>query len=234
VLPPEPSSRLLTFLKAFSSQNIHPPHGYYEKFVKKFILTANYEEKIKILNKHGAILSKNDFLKYFKIFSTESVESGEEDDRFNVLCKLMFDLEFYGVTFDNKSKINYLLREDERDSLLPILNHSKYPYTMLDFEEDEVRRRAWQERLYYDLYNGHVVSIELVCEDSADFLENIKILSDFKNLKNVNLLFFHFRDFESVKDSLIMKKSIQILSRGKIYILGNNSPYFSHLLFPKF
>ncbi|MHA1932969.1 MAG: hypothetical protein ACW96X_10535 [Promethearchaeota archaeon] len=207
VLPLEPSSRLLVFLRAFTSQQIFPVRGYYEKFVKEFITTAKYKEKLSILKEHGVILSKNDFLKYFKIFSSEKVEVDEEDDRFNVLANLVFDLEFYGFTFDNTSKINYLLRESERESLLYFLNRSKYPYTMLNFEEDEVRRRVWQEKLYYDLYNGHVGSIELICENPTKFLKNIDRLKIFKNLKFLTIIFSQNISF-SLIEKLLVKPNI--------------------------
>jgi len=225
VEPLEPSNRLLTFLKAFCSQQVFPIRGYYEKFVKEFMITAKYKEKIKILNKHGAILRKDDFLGYFKKFSSGSGEGYEENDRFNVLSVLILDLEFYGILFDNASKINYLLRKVEQDSLQNILNHSKYPYIMMDFEEDEVRRRVWQEKLYYDLYDGHVVSIELICENPEEFLDNIQKLNVFKNLVFVNVLFFHYRDYESIKSNLTSLHHNKV----KIYIFDDSSPYLKQL-----
>jgi len=96
---------------------------------------------------------------------------------------------------------------------------------MLDFEEDGVRRRAWQERLYFDLYSGHVVSIELVCEDSTDFLDDVKILSNFKSLESINLLFFNFRDYENIRANLTSLYHNKL----KIYALDGKSPYFRQI-----
>jgi len=139
----------------------------------------------------------------------------------------MFNLEFYGVNFDNISKVNYLVRENEGDTIIGIFNHSMYPYIRSYFDDDEIRRRAWQKKLYYDVSKGHIVSIELICEDfnNKEFIDNMRRLENFTNLENLNILFSRTSDYEYMKHKLANLHSYKI----KIYVLDQNFPYLSQI-----
>ena len=222
VIPLEPSSLLLDFLRYLSIHKILPAREYYERLVKKLMLEGSYKERRKVVNRHIDILTKGELFSYFNHVLQEN---NIEEERFRLLDILTNELEFHGEIFDNTRIVNNLLRRDEQNYFLSILNNSKYLYIREDFEADEVRRRAWQEKLYYDLFKGHVVSIELLCEDNhKEFLDNMKKLEKFPKLENLNILFSRTSDYESLRYDLPLH-----LDNVKIYVFDHSFPYLSQI-----
>ena len=199
-----------------------PAREYYERLVKKLMLEGSYKERRKVVNRHIDILTKGELFSYFNHVLQEN---NIEEERFRLLDILTNELEFHGEIFDNTRIVNNLLRRDEQNYFLSILNNSKYLYIREDFEADEVRRRAWQEKLYYDLFKGHVVSIELLCEDNhKEFLDNMKKLEKFPKLENLNILFSRTSDYESLRYDLPLH-----LDNVKIYVFDHSFPYLSQI-----
>lgn len=98
---------------------------------------------------------------------------------------------------------------------------SQYPYVKLDFQADEVRRRVWEGKLYYEFFEGHIMSIELLCDvhNLLNFYENLRKLKSFKELKHVNFLFFCKYEYSLTKISLL-KTSAEVI---KVYEFFNDS-----------
>ena len=221
-LPLETSKLLFYFLKTLSLQNFLPAH----RHVKKILIKGSYKERRKFFSRHIGIFTKNELMTYFNLYSSEDPKDEEDEEKFRVLDILMDLLEwYYGEYFDMDSKLNNLLREDERANFSYIITNSNYPYKRSYFNDDEVRRRAWQEKLYYDLFKGHVDSIELICEDNhKEFLDKIKRLENFPKLENLNILFSRTKDYESLRHNLPLH-----LDNVKIYIFDHSFPYLSQI-----
>lgn len=216
------SKLILPFLRAFYIQNADLFNDHYRKLVKELMLTENFTEKKKILE-HSDILSEEDLTYLLYELKAIEVEEDEKDIKFSVLNTIMSDLLFaYEANFNLSEIVRTLLYEEEQEDILDIFNASKYPYEKLDFQADIVRRRFWRKRLYYEFHEGHVMDIELLCdnENLPDFYKNLEKLISFKRLRSINLLFFCEYDFDLVKDTLLSTAADKI----KLYEFFEDSP----------
>ncbi len=216
----ESSKLLLPFLRAL---HVSPAINHYRELVKRLILTENFTEKKKILEDHSDILSEEDLICLLNELKAIEVEEDEKDMKFSVLNTIMSELLFeYEANFNLSDIVRTLLYEEEQKDLLDIFNASEYPYEKLDFQADSVRRRFWQKRLYYEFHEGHVMDIELLCdnENFPNFYKNLEKLKSFKRLRCINLLFFCEYDFDLVKDTLLSTAADKI----KLYEFFEDSP----------
>ena len=216
------SKLILPFLRAFYIQNADLFNEHYRKLVKELMLTKNFTEKKKILE-HSDILSEEDLTCLLYELKVIEVEEDEKDMKFSVLNTIMSELLFaWHANFNLSEIVRTLLYEEEQEDLLDIFNASKYPYEKLDFQADSVRRRFWQKKLYYEFFEGHVMDIELLCdnENLSDFYKKLEKLKSFKRLRCINLLFFCEYDFDLVKDTLLSTAADKI----KLYEFFEDSP----------
>lgn len=216
----------LITLGALSILEFLPASEYYRRLVKKLMLETSYKERRKVVSRHTDMLTKKELIDFFQTFSLDHIDDiKEEEERFRLLDILMNDLMFYGENFDNNAIVKNLLGRNEQEFLLDFFNNSNYPYKRSYFDDDEVRRRAWQEKLYYDLFKGHIDSIELICEDNhKEFLDKMEELKSFPKLENLNILFSRTADYESLRQNLPLH-----LYNVKIYVLDHNFPYLSQI-----
>ncbi len=155
----------------------------------------------------------------FSLFERiKSISVGSQNgDRFEVLDLLMDNLQFnYGVEFTLSEIANFRLCENERNPFLGIMNTSTYSYEEGNFEDDTIRRRYWNNKLYYNIFRGHVLSIELLCDTSPSvlFYNNLKKISSFSFLKDLNLLFFCEYKYDHIKKDI---RDLDFLKRIKVY-----------------
>ena len=222
-LPTFKSSKLLLpFLRAFSSQGFPNICKYYNSIVRELMLTRNFNEKGKIFSKHSGILTKKDLIYIFDALKSTKPSNFEEGARFEVLDRIMYILqEQYGVDFGILDMIEILLREDEQDTISNILLNSQYPYVKLSFQADAVRRRFWKGVLYYEFFEGNVMSLELLCDYSneVEFYENLRVIEHLNKLRHLNLLFFCQYRYELIED-ILLKTNIEII---KLYEFLNAS-----------
>lgn len=218
----ESSKLILPFLRAFYIQNADLFNEHYRKFVKELMLAEDFTEKKKILE-HSDILSEEDLTYLLYELKVIEVDEDEKDTKFSVLNTIMSELLFaWDANFDLSEIVRTLLYEEEQEDILDIFNASKYPYEKLDFQADIVRRRFWRKRLYYEFHEGHVMDIELLCdnENLSAFYKNLEKLNTFKRLRSINLLFFCKYDFDLVKDILLNTAADKI----KLYEFYKDSP----------
>ncbi len=113
-----------------------------------------------------------------------------------------------------------LLNKEEQEYFLDIFDSSNYPYIKLDFEADEVRRRIWEKKLYFELFKGHVINLELYCDTTnlIRFYSHLDNLTNFKKLNHVNLLFFCGFKYNLVKTKILnIKLNIKTLRKINLY-----------------
>lgn len=200
------SNILLPFLRAFYFQDIPVAIKYYNRLIRKLVLTEKFEKKKEILTDHLGILSKEDLLFIFEKLKSESVPDKGKSLKFEVLDIIMTFLHSqYNVSFGSSEVLATLLYEDQQEHIVNIFESSLYPYIKLDFQADEVRRRIWEKQLYYELHRGHVLDIEILCEDSHSkaFYENLGKLKNLKELRCINVLIFCAYDHLYVESQLL-------------------------------
>ena len=210
-------------LKSLSFQDIPVAHKHYRRLVIDLLLAKSYVAKERMLEDHIEILSGEDLIFLLNMFRSET---GEGVNKFRVLNTLITILcSQYGAifTFGYSDLVSALIFENERKRILGILTTSTYPSIKLDFEADAIRRRIWEEKLYYEFFEGHVVSIELLCNafNKNIFYENLKLLGHFSKLKHINLLFFCNYNFYEVED-LLLDIELKSLEKVKIYTFSQN------------
>lgn len=167
----ETSNLILPFLRIFDFFAVHIASAQYKRIILSKMIGGSCKEKKEILQEHIDIFSKDDLMKYLKEYGTRLFEHSEKGCMFEVLSLIIRELQFsYNVKFSNFDIIDILLEKNEQNALLVILNNSLYPYKKLNFEDDEVRRRVWNKMLYYELYEGNLTSVELVCDNINNLL----------------------------------------------------------------
>ena len=200
------SKFLLSFLQAFSFQGLPIARTQYNHTVKELILARDFHKKIELLNRHTGFLSKEDFIYLLEEMKLMEASDSEKGDRFRALSLLMYELlEQYSVNISISDIITMLLREREQGIISNILLSSKYPYLKLDFQADTVRRRIWREELYYEFFEGYVVDLELLCDDSNEeqFYKSLKAIRGLKKLQHLNLLFLCEYELDLIEDVLL-------------------------------
>ena len=200
--------------------------SYIDEFFNKIKQRDFYEIKNLLHSDEFIYLEREDLINLIEIIRSRESEGYSENERFEVLDILMDELQFSEsgeFSFSEVAKI--LLVENEQEPFLDIVDTSNYPYIQRYFESDEVRRRHWQEKLYFFIFRGHVNSIELNLErlKKTAFYRNLRKLKHFSHLELVNLLCWVKYDYLLVKHELSEIKSIKLV---QIYEFFNDPPTF--------
>jgi len=229
VLKFESSELLLHFLKTLSFREILSDiDKHYKSAVINKLMKSDFKEKKRILLHHIGVLNESDLEMLIKKFKCINAKTGQENQRFRVLNILVSHMQSqYGEVFEfsNLELVQTLLVEKEQSIFLEIVNSSIYPYIKLNFETDEVRRRSWEEKLYYEFFEGYVNSIELYCDisNSKRFYEDLEKICNFQRLRHISILFFCGYKYNLVKNRLL---SLRFAKKIKIY------EFFKNINFP--
>ncbi len=231
----KPSKLLLSFFRNLYFERVFERnsdvYNLYKKAVKHNLLVLDFREKYKILESSDMdVLEKNDLINLFDQFKLLTTKKEFESEKFKVLGTILYELEFsYNIKYSKFELVHFLLVKEEQRLILKIFDTSRYPYVQLDFEADEVRRRTWEEMLYFEFSEGHVVHLELIYDNNSnpkEFYRILRNLKKFKKLINLNLLFF--RGFASyyVRNTLL---SLTSPKRMMIYEFFHSIPNNSSL-----
>ena len=214
---------LLPYLHAFSSLGLPIARRYYKRKVKDLLSTSDFQEIIRILRQYGRYLLEEDCIYLFDKLKSLKTGDSERGNRLEALDRLMHDLQYDGVNFKIPYKISTLLREEEQEIASNILLNSQHPYVKLDFQADEVRRRVWEGELYYEFFEGYIMDLELLCNNSNEdeFYENLKAIRHLKKLRHLNLIFFCEYDLGFVEHLLSETNFEEI----KLYEFSNDVSY---------
>ena len=183
---------LFPSLNIFSSLGINIAYEHYKEQVKELLSTSDLQEIVEILKRYGRYFLEEDRIFLFDKLKSMKTGDSKRGERSKTLSRLMSKLEFYGVNFKVSYIITTLLRDEEQKIVSNILLNSQYSYVRLDFQADIVHKRLWREELYYEFFEGHVVDLELLCEESKEkeFYENLNAIRHLEKLEHLNLLFF--------------------------------------------
>ena len=214
---------LLPYLYAFSSLGLPIARRHYKRKVKELLLASDFQEIIQILRQYGRFLLEEDCIYLFDKLKLMKTEDSERGDRFRVLDRLIYELQYDGVNFKISYKITTLLREEEQEIASNILLKSQHPYVKLNFQADEVRRRVWEGELYYEFFEGYVMDLELLCDDSneEEFYKNLKAIRHLKKLRHLNLIFFCEYDLDFI-EYILSETNIEEI---KLYEFSNSMSY---------
>lgn len=252
----ESSKLSLAFLRALVIQKIPEVKHRFKELVKDHLF-----HKIKALNGGPsyfchflAALEKEELIDVFEQYKL--LPETKESDKFHVLDDFMGDLQFLysgSINFGLPEVAKILLVKSEQRPFLDIVKASNYPYIQENFASDEVRRRHWQNKLYFFMFRGHIDSIELVLDlfskkkfyrnlrrlrsfkrvnlrnalvNERLFYENLSRLKNFTKLEQVNLLCWSKYDTNLVKQRLSEIKSLTLV---QIYEFFKDPPNFIQL-----
>ena len=195
--------------------------------VRDKLRSSNFKNKLKILEGHIEEFTEEELVEIFEELRLIKVDNAEAIEKFNLLDFLIWHLKLqYGIKFSISEMVYILLNEGEQEHFLKIIDTSSYPYIKLDFEADEVRRRVWENKLYFDFYCGNVVELELYYNSSnANILkENLRRLKKFQSLRKLNLLFFCGYPNNLIRTRVAALKTFGSLKKVKIYEFEEGSP----------
>jgi hypothetical protein len=202
------SNLFLPFLYTFSFFDIPKISEHCKTVIKDIFFAGDFKLKKRLLDNYIRIWSKKDLLHLFEIIKTLSIDDSNEIDRIEVLDKILSELKSnYDFTLNSSEIIRTLLITDEQEAILDIFNNSEYPYFQGNFEDDTIRRRVWDKKLYYDFFRGSLDSIELlyISASKEEFYRNLEKIKIFKNLRYFNLISFYGSsiDYNYIKSILV-------------------------------
>ena len=225
---------LLSFLRSLPYEKILDVKQHYRSVVKNILLTNNYKQKGKALD-HLDVLEETDLVSIFEQLRLINTKISQKSQRFRVLSILMDEIENRsGPCFSILEISQTLLVEDEQTPFLSIFISSEFPWLNLNFQADIIRRRTWEEELYFHILDGHVISIELYYDphNSEKFYDNLQKLKNFKNLNNLNLLIssdYSDHMYNLIKNSLLNIKNDFDLNKLKNVLIYDISEKFFYL-----
>lgn len=196
--------------------------------VKNKLQVMQFKNRLSFLEEHIELFNKRDLVKLFGELRSTEVIDVDKIEKFNLLSFLMRYLQWqYGVDFSISEMVYTLLNEGEQEYFLKIIDTSSYPYIKLNFEADEVRRRVWEKKLYFNFFNGNVVEIELYDNNMSNansLKKNLRRLKKFKNLQKLNLLFFRGYPSNLIRTRVSELKAFRSLKKAKIYEFDEGNP----------
>lgn len=221
------SNFALPFLRAMVMQKIPSVKKDYKNLVRENLfkkINASDKELINFCH-YLVALKKKDLINVFE--QLRQLKDTTEEQKFRLLDILIRELQFdYGgvIRFNLSDIAKVLLVENEQNYFLEIANSSPYPYTQLDFASDEVRRRHWENKLYFETYRGHIYSIEIELSrfNEEKFYKNLKDLKNFSKIELVNLLCWKKYNSSLVKQTLLHTKSIKLIQIYEFFKLPPN------------
>lgn len=177
---------LLTVLKSF--QELLGVKEKYARLVKEQIIRDNWAEKINIIKNHTDVLTINDLLYiYEKLVSSNAVLTM----KFYALDLILEELYHRNYELDIDDISKYHIHQSEQKPFLKVVKDSDYSYHRLDFQSDEIRRRIWNKKLYYFIFGGHLINLELCIDNNnpEKINEQLEILGQLPYLECINILF---------------------------------------------
>ncbi len=168
------------------------------------------------------VFSKKELVYLLKEIKSNKAADEERGIKFDILDILTTYLQFqYNYNFSILDASKMLLYEEEQSNFIHFIDSSEFPYTKLDFQADQVRRRFWDRNLYFEFSVGHVISFEVLYDlnNLKEFHNNFERLKNFSRLKHLNFLLFNDSELD-FKNKL---STFHSLERVNVYRFKDNN-----------